>query len=419
VLRPYTSLGLANVVAAGASFLSLAVLAHALSVDEFGRLVFARSVTAAAFAFLDPRLDDSLQRFVPIVHRDHGGRAASRLFERVLVVDVAVNAAFCALGLMLVVAGAVPSSGIADPALLAPAIVLIAAQGPIGTFSAGYALTDGLARWGVLQSVAAVVVTTASLIGLAAGGAVGFLACGATAAVITTAAFWLATVLRTRRAFGKPSVERHSLPRGFLSFTLRAAANSSVLIGAEALPLTIVGLRANAATLAAFRVALSPGRLADALVSPVASIVYPRASRASAERRSAAAAREALRFSARVAPLAAAVFCIGAVVMPLAITVAFGHSFRGASGTATLLLAAALLRGAVAWSKTLPLALGDATPRLVVSIIDVAGLITAAALFGDTKNALGVGIGYVAIAAAAATYWLRYALRNSRRREKT
>jgi O-antigen/teichoic acid export membrane protein len=204
------------------------------------------------------------------------------------------------------------------------------------------------------------------------------------------------------------------LPHGFLSFTFRAAANSSVLIGAEALPLTIVGLRADASTLASFRVALSPARLADALVSPVGSIVFPRASRASAERRAGAAAKEALHFTRRVAPLATVVLCLGAVLMPIALTIAFGRSFRGAATTATLLLGAALIRGTVAWSKTLPLAFGHATRRLVVSIIDVAGLMMAAALLADTRNALGVGIGYVAVAVPAATYWLWYARRSSR-----
>jgi O-antigen/teichoic acid export membrane protein len=413
VLRPFGSLGLANVVAAVASFLSLAVVARALSVDEFAQLVFARSVTAAAFAFLDPRLEDSLQRFVPIVQRDQGSRAAERLFERMVMVDQGVNAAFCALGLTLVLTGAVPNAGIADPALLVPAIVLVAAQGPVGTLSAGYALTEGLARWGVLQSAAVIVVTTASLIGLAAGGAVGFLAGGAAAALVITAALWFATVRRTRRAYGAPFTDRQSFPRGFLAFTLRAAANSSVLIGAEALPLTIVGLSGSAATLASFRVALSPGRLANALVSPVASIVYPRASKASAEERAAVAAREALQFTRRAAPLAAVVFCVGAVAMPAAITIAFGRSYRGASTTAILLLAAALLRGVVAWSKTLPLALGHPSRRLVVSVIDVTGLVVAAALLADTSHALGVGIAYVCIAVGVSAYWLHYARRQA------
>jgi O-antigen/teichoic acid export membrane protein len=408
------SLGLANIVAAAVSFVSLAVLARAVSVDELGRVVFARSVIAAAFAFLDPRLEVSLQRFIPIVQRDRGGPAASRLFERVLILDQGVNAAFCALGLLLVVAGPVPNRGIADPALLAPAIVLVAAQGPVGTLGAGYALTDGLTRWGMLQTVAAVGATASSLVGLAVGGAVGFLVGGAVAAVFITAALWLATVRRTRRAYGRPSREQQPLPDGFLSFTFRAAANSSVLIGAEAVPLTIVGLRADASTLASFRVALSPARLAEALVSPVGSIVFPRASRASAEQRAAAAAEEALHFSKRVAPLAAVVFCLGAFLMPVALTIAFGKSFRSTATTATLLLGAALIRGVVAWSKTLPLAFGHATRRLVVSIIDVGGLVTAAALLADTSHALGVAIGYVVVAVAAGTYWFWYARRTSR-----
>jgi O-antigen/teichoic acid export membrane protein len=123
---------------------------------------------------------------------------------------------------------------------------------------------------------------------------------------------------------------------------------------------------------------------------------------------------EARRFTQRVAPIAAALFCVAAIAMPVAITIAFGRSFRSASTTAILLLAAALIRGAVAWSKTLPLALGDATLRLVVSIVDVAGLVTAAVLLANTGDAVGVGIGYVAVAAAAGTYWLRYARRRSR-----
>jgi O-antigen/teichoic acid export membrane protein len=409
LLRQFTALSIANVVIALTSFVSLAVVAHTISIDEFGRLVFALSASAAAFAFLDPRLEDSLQRFLPIVQRDHGDRAASRLFERALVLDQGANAAFGALGLTVLLSGVVSGGGIADPALLAPAILQMAAQGPIGTMSAGYALTDGLARWGMLQSASTILFIAASLAGLAFGGAVGFLTGGAIAAVVTTAVLWLATVRRTRRAYGPPSHAPLTLPQGFVSFTLRAAANSSILIGAEALPLTVIGIRASAPTLANFRVALSPARLASALVSPVGSIVYPRASRASAARKPAAAGAEALRFTRRVAPVAAAVFCTGAIVMPTAITIAFGRSFRGASTTATILLAAALLRGVVAWSKTLPLALGDATRRLIVSTLDVAGVVTAAALLAWTPHAIGVAIAYLAISLAVSAYWLNYA----------
>jgi O-antigen/teichoic acid export membrane protein len=100
--------------------------------------------------------------------------------------------------------------------------------------------------------------------------------------------------------------------------------------------------------------------------------------------------------------------------MPAAITVAFGQPYREASTTATVLLAAGLIRGTVAWSKTLPLALGDASRRLVVSLLDVTGLIAAAALLADTANALGVAIAYVAVALAASAYWLSYAWRKSK-----
>jgi O-antigen/teichoic acid export membrane protein len=409
LLRQFTALSLANVVAAVTSFLSLAVVARVLSAERFGQLVFAQATAAAAFALLDPRLEDALQRFVPIVRRARGDGAASRLFERVALLDQGANLGFGALGLAVLLTGAVSGNGIADPALLAPAIVQMAAQGPVGTFGAGYALTDGLATWGLLRIASVVTMTAASLIGLAVGGAVGFLTGGAIAAVLTTAVLWLATIRRTRRAYGAPSGVRHPLPPGFLSFTVKAAANSSILIGGEAFPLTVVGLRADAATLGAFRVALSPARLVAAFVSPVASIVYPRASRASAEQRAGVAAAEALRFTRRVALVAAAVLCVGVIAMPAAITLAFGHSFRSASTTATILLAAALIRGTVAWSKTLPLALGDATRRLVVSLLDAVALVTAAVVLAATPHALGVAVAYLAIALAVAAYWLNYA----------
>jgi len=413
LLRQYGSLGLANVAVAATSFLSLAVVARTLSLDEFGRVIFALSATGAAFALLDPRLEDTLQRFLPIVQRDQGGSAASRLFENVLLLDQSVNVLFGALGLTLLLIGIVPVGGVADPALLAPATVQAAAQGAIGTLSAGFATTDGLARWGFLQAASTIGVTAASLAGLALGGAVGFLTAAAVAALVTTAALGLATVKRTRRVFGHPSRGRHALPPGFFSFTFRAAANSSVLIGAEALPLTIIGFRANAATLAGFRVALSPGRFAAAAISPVSSITFPRASRASAARRPAVAAREALHFSRRTAPVAGVLFCAAAIAMPTAITLVFGRYYAHFSLTATLLLAAALMRGIVAWSKTLPLAFGDATRRLMVSIVDVSGLIIAATLLCNTRYALGVAIAYASMALVISLYWISYAHRRS------
>lgn len=409
VLRQFTGLTLANVVVACASFVSLVVLARTLSVDEFARIVFARSAVAAAFTLLDPRVEDALVRFLPGIERGQGAPAASRVFERMLLFDQAVNVAFGVLGLALLLTLPVPHASIADPALLSLATIQIAAQGSLGTMSAGFALTDGLARWGLLQSVSMIVITAASLVGLVFGGSVGFLAGGALGAGVTTSALWLTTVKTTRRAYGAPAQKSEPLPKGFTSFTLRAAANSSVSIGAEAVPLTVIGLRADASIVAGFRIALSPGRFAAAVVSPVASIIYPRASRAAAAQQSAYAAEEALRFTRRTVPIAAVLVGIAPIVMPTAIELVFGEQYGDFSATATILLAAALIRGTVAWSKTLPLAFGDATRRLLISLFDVVALVSAAALLADTPHALGVAVAYVVIALVVSFYWIAYA----------
>ena len=417
-LREFTGLSLANLVAACASFISLVVLARTLAVEEFAQLTFALSTTWAAFALLDPRLEDALVRFLPVVDRDRGGPAASRLFERTLLVDGTVNITFGVVGLALLLFGAIPDGGIAVPVLLSLAVLQVAAQGPMGTMSAAYAITHGLARWGILQSAATVGATAASLIGLAIAGSVGFLAAGAIAAALTSAALGVITIRRVRETYGAPDREGHPLPHGFISFTVRAAANSSVSIGAEALPLTVIGLRASASTLAGFRVALGPGRLIAALVSPVAAVIYPRASKSSAARQPDVAAREALQLTRKLAPVAALLLGVGAIAMPAAIAFIFGSSYRDFSTTATALLAAALVRGTVAWSKTLPLALGDPTRRLLVSLFDVAAVVGAAAIFADTSHAFGVSVAYVAIALAVALYWLSYARMRTRRTDE-
>jgi O-antigen/teichoic acid export membrane protein len=414
-MRQFTGLTLANLIVACTSFITLVVVARTLPVDEFARLVFAQSVAAAAFAVFDPRVEDALIRFVPKVERSHGGAAASRLFERMLLVDQGANLMFGVLALVLLLVVPVPEGSIADPVLLSLAVIQIAIQGSIGTMTAGFALTDGLARWGLLQSITMIVFAAGSLAGLAIGDAAGFLAGGALSAVITTSALWLKTVHTTRRAYGAPAQEALPLPMGFIAFTVRAAANSSVSIGAEAIPLTVIGLRSSASTLAGFRIALSPARLASAVVSPVASIIYPRASRASAARHSSTAAEEALRYTRQVVPIAGVVLFVSAIAMPTAITLVFGQPYRGYGTTATILLSASLIRGTVAWSKTLPLAFGHATRRLVTSIVDGAALIGAAALLSDTDYAVGVAIAYLGVAVVISIYWLRYAHRQTKR----
>jgi O-antigen/teichoic acid export membrane protein len=417
LVRQFASLAVSNVGVAFVSFAVLVALARGLSTKELGQVVFAQAAAQALFALLDPRLDDALIRYMPVVALRRGGRGATALFRRFLLIDQGLGATFAVVAITVVVSGAVPMGGTTEPAFLALALAQMGARAAQGTASAGYAVTEGLARFGAVQAGAAVTVSGAGLFGLLVGGAEGYLAGAAIAATTATAWMSFSALRRVRRRYGPPARHVAALMPGMVGFTWKSSLASSLAIGVDQLPLTVVGAVAGPQTLAVVRVALGPARLAAAVYSPIASVLYPVFSRDAARDDINAISHRARNFSRTAVPLAAAGSLIGWAVLPPLVPLFFGSSFDGAGTAAVLLLAGALLRGSVAWSKVLPLALGRPGIRIAILVGEGVLMVGGAVLFAD-EGATAVAAVYLVTAALSTVTWLALLSRASRYAER-
>jgi O-antigen/teichoic acid export membrane protein len=405
LIRQFLSLAVSNVGVGVVSFGLLVALARTLGTKELGQVVFAQAAAQTLFAVLDPRLDDALVRYIPMVASRRGGGAATALFRRFLLLDVGLGAGFAVVVIAVVLVGVVPTGDATEQSFLVLAVAQMGVRAAQGTASAGYAVTDGLARFGPVQGAAALTVSGAGLAGLALGDADGYLAGAALGAFACTAAMSFAALRRVRSRYGQADPRAAMGVRGLLGFTWKSSLASSIAIGTDQLPLTVLGAVAGPQTLAVFRIAIAPARLAAAVYSPVASVLYPVFSRDAAKDDITVMSDRARRFSRVGLPLAAAGSLIGWAVLPLALTAVFGSSFEGGGDAAVLLLAAALLRGSVVWAKVFPLALGRPDIRIAVSVVEGVLMVGGAALLGD-QGATAVAVVYLVTAVLSTAIWL-------------
>lgn len=388
--QQYAWVTVGNIVTAITSFVGVVVLARVLDADEFGKVVFAQATMSLVFTLLDPRLEDAIVRYVPLIQERRGPRAGAWLFERALGLDLVAGYAFTAVAVALLASAAIPLSGSADPSLFLLATAQFGSMTALGSAAAGYQVTGGLSRYGAIQSAIALSSTCLGLTGLVIAGASGFLALSAVSAAGTTiVACWL-SARRVRREFGAPSGGSFDDLPGIVGFTVKSSLSSSALLGTDRLPLTIVGLLGQPGTLASLRVAQSPARLTAMAFSALPSVLYPVLTKDAVQGLPAEIRRRIMRWTVGVVPLVLAALVVAWFAVPVLVHALFGSKFADAGRAAWLLTAAALLRGLVAWSKVLPLAVGRAGIRLVVASLDAVmlGVATWLAASSDGLNAI-------------------------------
>lgn len=396
--REYAWVTVGNVTTAVASFVGVVVLARVLDADEFGRVVFAQATMSLFFTLLDPRFDESIVRYVPLIQERSGESAGTWLYERALGLDLVVGYAITAVAVALLASAAIPLGGSADPTLFLLATAQFGSMTALGSAAAGYQVTGGLPRYGAIQSAIALSTTCLGLIGLAVAGAPGFMALSAVSAAITTVvACWL-SVRRVRRTFGPAAAASFDDLPGITGFAIKSSLSSSALLGTDRLPLTIIGIMGQPDTLAALRVAQSPARLTAMAFSPLPSVLYPVLTRDSVQGRPAEIRRRILRWTVGVVPIVAAALVVGWFAVPVLVESLFGSKFEHAGRAAWLLTAAALLRGLVAWSKVLPLAVGRAGIRLVVASLDAVMLGVATWLAASSGGLTAIAGSQLAVA---------------------
>jgi O-antigen/teichoic acid export membrane protein len=401
----------ATLFEAGTSFIVFVLLARTLSVGELGQVVFAQSLVGLVFALADPRIEDTVIRYVPQIARQYGGESASRFFRRALGIDCGVGVGAAAVVLLAVGCHVVERTSRIDPRFLVLSALLAGTQAALGTATAGFAVTDRLSRLGGFRAIAATLSALILIPATIAGGAVGYLAAAAVVAAVTTVIAVALSVRLVDDRFGRP--DRHSAvprPPGVVSYTVQTSLASSAAIGFDLLPLSVLGVLSTASRLAQFRVALAPNRLALSAASPVSGVLFPRLSSHSAASDHGAIRREILGWTTASGVAAVVAGATAWVALPVLLPLVYGHRFSVAVPAARLLVLAALVRIVTAWSKTFPLAIGRPGLRLLLLVVDGAALVFVTALFARRPIAWLAG-GQLVVAIVVSAIWLAIAWR--------
>lgn len=410
-LRTFTSLTAASQGEALLSMLSLVLLVRLAGTDRSGQLIFAQALSSVWFLLLDPRLEDAAQRYVPIEQRRSG--QGSALFACLLRWDVAIGAAAGGAGLLAVLATLLLGLTTVDLALmLALALVAGGATASSGAAGAAFALADRLRALGLVRLRCAVLSFGLSLGGLLSGGPLAYLAGQAVGAAVTAAVLCRMS-LRTLSAHLGPATTRVGLPAGLISFTAKASAGTSVAAVSESGVLTLAGFLGDPALVTILKIASAPSRLYTSLISPIASMLYPRMARAAASGETALIRRDAVRTTlmltaAGTMTLAAAVPVTGDIL-----GLVYGAPYVQAGQTAVLLLGVACVKGSTSWSKVLPMAMGRPSWRLAYLSAEGAlllGLLLIAdrAAPGAVGTSLAFGWGALALAVLGTAFWITW-----------
>src|SRR4051812_15305799 len=157
------------------SFVTVITMTRNTTVARAGQVFFAQALAAVIFLILDPRLEDALQRYAAIiVHRGRDGAVVS-LFRRCVQIDGLV-AGLSGLSLLVALHLAGPSDhGPFVGTYLALAIVNGMLQAPIGTATAGYAISGHLIDLAKLRIGITVVSSIANVVAIIVGGPAAFL----------------------------------------------------------------------------------------------------------------------------------------------------------------------------------------------------------------------------------------------------
>lgn len=408
-LRTFSSLAAAGLAEAVLSSLSLVALVRVTGAETSGRVIFAQSMASVCFLALDPRLDNTVQRYVPI-EQCRGGRGFA-LYRRLVRWDVGVRAlaaALCCAGVL-----AAWLLGLAGDDLARMLVLAFAGRAALaanGAVRASFSLADRLHELGLLRLGCAVLAFALSVGGLLAGGPLAYLAGQALGAML---AGLVVGALGTRALLARlgPATGSAPMPAGLVSFTLKASGGTALAEVSESGILTVAGVLGGSTLVTVLKIASAPGRLYATMVMPVASMLYPRLARAAAAGRERTLAR---RDIARASvPLAAAGVLTLAAALPLiddVLRVVYGAGYAPIGPVAAVLVAAATVKGLVCWSNVLPLALGRPGWRLAYLAGEGAALLGMLLLArwafpGPMGTALCFAWGTLAAAVAGAAVW--------------
>ena len=406
--REFSWLSASGQASALLSQVSVILIVRLLDEDVAGQIFFALALAATVLMILDPRLEDAIQRFVPVVRRSSGDTAS--FFWSLVALDAVIGVSVITLTGVCWAVGLLPVGDLLNPSYVFWAMAAGAISGAVGTIDAGFATTGNLSLLAKVRLITAAWNAVLGIVGLLIFGPLGFLV-GST---IGSVCSLLVTAFVGRRLISPRSYSFsrfwHQRPAGLLRFTVKSSLATTLTSGGDNGVITVVGIFGGPTVVVFVKLAMAPGRFLLAVFSPIAAQLFPRLSELAAQHDRKAIAELCSRTTKKVGLAVGFVTAIGVITMPVLFPLIYGPEYSAAVVAAMLFLVASAIRASTGWSKVLALALGRPGVRLWEVGVEwgVLLLLTAvvSSLFGDPGTvAAALAMLAVLVAIASSMFW--------------
>jgi O-antigen/teichoic acid export membrane protein len=399
-------LSLATQLEALFSFVTVVALTRTTTVSRAGEVFFAQALAAVIFLFTDPRLEDSLQRYAALLRERGNPGSARTLYVRCFQLDTAIALGSGAIVALILGAVQPGNHGVFNATFFALAITNATLQAPIGSATAGFAISGKLLDLGKWRIGIAVVSSAVNVIAIVTGGPAWYLALNAVTTGLATIALGIASSRLVAHRYGPAEPIPHGAVPGFVGFTVKSSLATSVAFASDQVLYTAAGAAGGATFLAQYRVATAPGRFVSAGASPVASVLFPRASSAAARGDSKEVRDLHERASRWMAPIALAITLSAFIAMPVVLPFLYGAKYKSVVVPCSIFVAAASVRAIVIWSKTILLAVGRPGLRLFELLLESIVMFGAVVWFAHSHALLALALVQLGLAAVVMTWWL-------------
>jgi O-antigen/teichoic acid export membrane protein len=229
------------------------------------------------------------------------------------------------------------------------------------------------------------------------------------AQIVATSFVVAAALLRLPRIVQREQLTRADR-RWLMTFSLHVGLASAVAtVRGTAIPL-LVGALGTTRQVAATRVAESPTKLLGTVVAPLRTVLFPRLSRAWAERDRDAARSLVRQYLVTTAVLAGTLGLALAFTIDFVLTRIYGQAYGGLERVGQLFILAAVLDALAGWQKVAPASLDRPWLRTFILIGEAAALVAGLLILVPSHGPLGAAAS-AALASAASllmgAYWLR------------
>jgi O-antigen/teichoic acid export membrane protein len=379
--------GIAILMASILGFLATVVAVRALGPHDYGLVVLALATVASVATFLDFSLEEAVIHYAAkaIAEKDRSGVRA--LLATSLRMDVGVGVAV--FGALALTAG--PIATVVARGGISPTLIRLAALGALaitvdGTTGATlmlsgrpefrawcFAWTNGL-RLGAVAIAAH----------LGSGGPARILIAYVVGSAIGSLTQAVAALRVTHRQWGTGPRARAPVGlRRLAGFGMYSSTTTTIVAVRATVISVVLGRLAGAAAVGVFAVAILPITLAQVASAPMRITMLPEQAMLAAEGRTDVLRRAIAGYTRLALAVGLAATTIGWFVLPRMISTLFGEGFGDALAPARIMLIAAVVALATAWTKSLASAVGRPEASTWVSLVELGLTVALLAALGS------------------------------------